>query len=149
MEVLYRISENIKQLATGVPGATNISDNWGAQNKKVGIDAREGFTPSNLTSVLAPQLEALSENWSPGYFYELGREEEQSADAMRAVASEFPLVGFIIVLLLMLQFNSFRKSTIVLLTIPLGLIGSSSGCSSSTPISALWLSWTSFLWRAS
>jgi multidrug efflux pump subunit AcrB len=34
-----------------------------------------------------------------------------------------PIAGFIILLLLMLQFNSFRKTTIVLSAIPLGIIG--------------------------
>jgi len=221
---IYRIAEDIKRLAVAVPGATNIADDWGPQNKKVvvdidqdkasrtgitnqdiavslmtslsgytagsyreeedafpivmrgigaedydvqdlkglnvfaqssgqnvpltqvaevsvdwqyakikrrdlnrtmtiGFDAGEGFTPSELTDVFVPQLEELQKSWPLGYTYELGGESEQSNDAMGAVAAELPLAGFIILLLLMLQFNSFRKSAIVLCTIPLGLIG--------------------------
>ncbi len=45
------------------------------------------------------------------------------ADAMDAVVRNFPLSIFIILLLLIAQFNSVRKTIIVLLTIPLGLIG--------------------------
>lgn len=42
---------------------------------------------------------------------------------MKSVMDKLPLSGFIILLLLVGQFNSMRKATIVLLTIPLGLIG--------------------------
>ena len=44
-------------------------------------------------------------------------------DAMSAVVAKLPLSGFIILALLIVQFNSFRKTFIVLSTIPLGLIG--------------------------
>ena len=42
---------------------------------------------------------------------------------MSAVVAKLPLSGFIILALLIVQFNSFRKTFIVLSTIPLGLIG--------------------------
>ena len=42
---------------------------------------------------------------------------------MAAVTDKLPISMFIILLLLIGQFNSIRKSAIVLLTIPLGLIG--------------------------
>ena len=42
---------------------------------------------------------------------------------MGAVLSKLPLSGFLILGLLVLQFNSIRKTFIVLSTIPLGLIG--------------------------
>ena len=42
---------------------------------------------------------------------------------MGAVAANLPIAGFIILLLLVAQFNSTRKTFIVLSTIPLGLIG--------------------------
>ena len=50
---------------------------------------------------------------------------------MSAVVAKLPLSGFIILALLIVQFNSFRKTFIVLSTIPLGLIGSSPDCLSS------------------
>ncbi|NJB85933.1 multidrug efflux pump subunit AcrB [Lewinella marina] len=89
----------------------------------ISADAREGFTATNVTSELRPKLDELRKNWPAGYTYELGGESEQSSEAMMAVARNLPLAGFIIVLLLMLQFNSFRKTFIVLATIPLGIIG--------------------------
>jgi len=46
---------------------------------------------------------------------------------MNAVVKWLPLSGILIVILLIFQFNSFRKSTMVLVTIPLGLIGVTAG----------------------
>ncbi len=89
----------------------------------ISCDAQDGFTPSDLTDVLTPWLNTESQNWPPGYSYTLGGESEQSSEAMGAVIEKLPLAGFIIVLLLVLQFNSFRKTFIVLSTIPLGIIG--------------------------
>ena len=89
----------------------------------ISCDAKFGFTATDLTSELSPFLEEDSKEWPKGYLYKLGGESESSADAMGAVASKLPLAGFIIIILLIGQFNSFRKTFIVLATIPLGLIG--------------------------
>ncbi|MEO0787699.1 MAG: efflux RND transporter permease subunit, partial [Bacteroidota bacterium] len=61
--------------------------------------------------------------WPINYNYELGGESEQSEEALGAVFAKLPLAGFIIILLLISQFNSFRKTGIVLSSIPLGIIG--------------------------
>ncbi len=89
----------------------------------ISCDAMPGFTASELTSSITPLLREKADNWKSGYTYSLGGESEQSAEAMGAVIAKLPLSGFIILLLLILQFNSFRKTGIVLLTIPLGIIG--------------------------
>ena len=89
----------------------------------VSCDAASGFTANEITTILSPALTEMSANWKTGYTYNLGGESEQSGDAMGAVGAKLPLAGFIILLLLIAQFNSFRKTFIVLATIPLGLIG--------------------------
>ncbi|MCB9267814.1 MAG: efflux RND transporter permease subunit [Lewinellaceae bacterium] len=89
----------------------------------ISCDATEGYTASDLTRELRPGLEEESQGWKSGYTYEFGGESEQSSEAMGAVMAKLPLAGFIILLLLVLQFNSFRKTFIVLTTIPLGIIG--------------------------
>lgn len=83
----------------------------------------KGFTASDVTSIVEPWLAEESKNWKPGYSFEFGGESESSSEAMGAVANKLPLAFFIILMLLVLQFNSFRKTTIVLSTIPLGIIG--------------------------
>lgn len=82
-----------------------------------------GATARDVTSVLEPWLIETANNWSSGYAYELGGESEDSASGLQAVIDQLPLSGFIIVFLLILQFNSFRKMIIVLGAIPLGIIG--------------------------
>lgn len=89
----------------------------------VSCDAVDGFTATDLTNEILPWLEEEAKTWEFGYSYILGGESEQSGEAMGAVIAKLPLAGFIILLLLILQFNSFRKTFIVLATIPLGLIG--------------------------
>lgn len=89
----------------------------------VSCDAVEGVTAAELTSAITPWLEEYAKEWPAGYSYTLGGESEQSSEAMGAVGEQLPIAGFIILLLLVLQFNSFRKTTMVLLTIPLGIIG--------------------------
>ncbi len=82
-----------------------------------------GYTARDVTSKLAPWLQEEQKNWPSGYSFELGGESEDSGDAMGAVSENLPLSFFIILLLLIGQFNSLKKPAIVLLTIPLGLIG--------------------------
>ena len=89
----------------------------------ISCDARSGYTATDITDQLKPRLEEDAANWKTGYSYELGGESESSDEAMGAVAAYLPLAGFIILILLIAQFNSFRKMGIVLSTIPLGLIG--------------------------
>ncbi|MCB1637158.1 MAG: efflux RND transporter permease subunit, partial [Xanthomonadales bacterium] len=59
----------------------------------------------------------------PGYLFEIGGETEESAKANQSIVDQLPIAALIIVLLLVGQFNSIRRATIVTLTIPLGLIG--------------------------
>lgn len=89
----------------------------------VTCDAKSGFTAQDVTNALVPYLEEDSKSWKQGYRYALGGESEQSGEALGAVVAKLPLSGFIILMLLVVQFNSFRKTCIVLSTIPLGLIG--------------------------
>ncbi|MBT8218921.1 MAG: efflux RND transporter permease subunit [Bacteroidia bacterium] len=93
------------------------------RNMNVNCDAEDGYTASELTAEIIPWLNEESKTWKEGYSYSMGGESEQSSEAMGAVGEKLPLAGFIILLLLVLQFNSFRKTMIVLSTIPLGIIG--------------------------
>ena len=82
-----------------------------------GITATEGFNE------IVPWLEEQKRNWPYGYDYALGGEAESSGKANQSIAEKMPIAVFIIVILLIGQFNSIRKSAIVLSTIPLGFIG--------------------------
>jgi len=78
---------------------------------------------SAVVKAITPWLVQQQEEWGDGYTYKLGGDAENSAENMGAVVGYLPLSAFIIVMLLIIQFNSFRKMTMVLTTIPLGVIG--------------------------
>ena len=82
-----------------------------------------GYTAAEVEEQMAPWLEQQQKMWPSDYRYELGGEAEESAKNIGAIMNYLPLSFFIIVLLLIGQFNSIRKPLIILLTIPLGLIG--------------------------
>lgn len=89
----------------------------------VSCNTKPGTTAAEITRQLKPYLKEVSKEWENGYTYSFGGESESSAEAMGAVALNLPFAAFIILLLLIIQFNSFRKTFIVLSSIPLGIIG--------------------------
>lgn len=89
----------------------------------VGAYLEPGYTASDIFDAIDPWLSEEKNDWDFGYDYELGGEDEDKAENLGAIFANLPLAFFIIVLLLVLQFNSIRKATIIVLTIPLGMIG--------------------------
>jgi len=89
----------------------------------VSSELTEDGNASEITAIMNPWLAEVSEGWPPNYSYKLGGDAENTAENMGAVVNYLPLAGVIIVLLLIIQFNSFRKMMMVTLTIPLGIIG--------------------------
>ncbi|WP_299365682.1 efflux RND transporter permease subunit [Winogradskyella sp.] len=78
---------------------------------------------SEIMEVITPYMKEVSQNWPEGYTYKFGGDAENTAENMGAVIGYLPLSGFIIILLLIIQFNSVRKTVMVASTIPLGIIG--------------------------
>ncbi|MBL4659056.1 MAG: efflux RND transporter permease subunit, partial [Alcanivoracaceae bacterium] len=79
---------------------------------------------SKIVNEVEPWLKQQMQTvWPENYVYELGGDAKSSAESMGSVIKYLPLSGFIIVLLLIIQFNSFRHMFMVVLTIPLGIIG--------------------------
>ncbi len=88
----------------------------------------DGYLASEIMEeVIRPMMLEESEKWDSGYFYEFGGDAEGSNDAMNAVILNLPLSFFIIILLLVIQFNSIRKAGIILMTIPLAIVGVTGG----------------------
>ncbi len=99
------------------------------RSKKITVRAQlyPGITATEISNQLLPWLEEQSQSWPRGYSFEMGGEMEESGDANQAIADKLPLSGMAILLLLVAQFNSVRKTVIILMTIPLGMIGISFG----------------------
>ncbi len=89
----------------------------------ISSELREGGNASVIIKEMLPWLDNEMQNWPDGYQYELGGDSKNTKENMGAVIQYLPLSGFIIVLLLIIQFNSVRKTGMVLSTIPLGIIG--------------------------
>ena len=89
----------------------------------VSSELREGANASAITKEITPWLEQDMASWPEGYSYQFAGDAKNTAENMGAVFKYLPLSGFIILLLLIIQFNSFRKMAMVTLTIPLGIIG--------------------------
>lgn len=82
-----------------------------------------GVTPIAVALEMDQWLKEQQSNWDVGYKYELGGEMESSVEAQNSINEKLPIAGLIIVLLLVMQFNSFRRPLIILASIPLGFIG--------------------------
>ena len=82
-----------------------------------------GITAAEVNGMIQPWLEEQEQGWPFGYFWEFGGESESSGKANASISEKMPVGILIIVLLLVSQFNSFRRPLIILVTIPLSIIG--------------------------
>lgn len=82
-----------------------------------------GVTAAGVAGELRPWLEDQQANWPNGVFFEFGGEVESSRVATASIAEKLPIGALVILLLLVVQFNSLRRPLIILATIPLSLIG--------------------------
>lgn len=94
-------------------------------SRSITVTARikEEITAREVNTRINSWLAGQTENWPPNYRYELGGDEENTQENMAAITKYLPLSGCIILLLLIIQFNSIRKTAMVIATIPLGVIG--------------------------
>ncbi|WP_353498893.1 efflux RND transporter permease subunit [Vibrio sp. CB1-14] len=89
----------------------------------IGAQLGPGYTASEGLNAILPWLEAESGNWPSGVFFELGGEFEKSEKSTGSISENLPLALFVIIGLLVAQFNSFRKPIIILSTIPIAFVG--------------------------
>ncbi len=90
----------------------------------VSSELREDGNASEILDEIKPWLaEQNEEVWGEDYVYAFGGDAENTAENMGAVLAYLPISGFIIIMLLIIQFNSFRKMIMIVSTIPLGVIG--------------------------
>lgn len=79
---------------------------------------------TNATSVLADFQKKVADYPLPaGYSIKYGGENEQNAESVLSILRAMIIAMVLIVATLVIQFNSFKKAIIVLVTIPLALIG--------------------------
>ena len=96
------------------------------QQRTITIEARNPALPSKvLLAAVQPDLEKLG--LPSGHHWEIGGEIEDQAEANDNLFGLLPLAVAGIIILLIGQFNSFRKGGIIVATIPLIVIGGTLG----------------------
>ena len=80
-------------------------------------------TASDARLRIADKLEAIGKTLPAGYSVEWGGEYENSADANGGLAGKIPSILAIMVMIVILLFNSIKKTIAIFLTIPLILVG--------------------------
>jgi multidrug efflux pump subunit AcrB len=93
------------------------------QTVTVGSQLEPGYTATRINREIEPWLEREARTWPLGYRWEFGGEAETSGQANESIAEKLPIAAMIIILLLVVQFDSIRRPLIILMTIPLGMIG--------------------------
>ncbi len=91
----------------------------------VQADLEPGYTSHGVQHDLDDAVQALE--LPAGYSLEWDGEAAQAAEARADVLGPVPVVLGLIALILMAQFNSYRRTAIIFLTVPLGLFGASFG----------------------
>jgi len=92
------------------------------QEKCLTVESKHEFLKA---PELLAETQALIEGLElkPGYHWEVGGELESQAETMGKLMRWLPLCVFGIFILLVWQFNSFRKPVIIFITIPLAFTG--------------------------
>ena len=85
------------------------------------------MTAEDMFALVDPKIQEIDNTLPLNHAIEYDGVIAESADAQQALSASIPMVIGIIILLLVLQFNSYRKPVIIILTIPLMMIGASIG----------------------
>lgn len=89
----------------------------------VQADIVDGVQAPDVTNRIYPKLQHLIASLPPGYRIERGGSTEESEKANVALFEMFPAMILVMLTLLMLQVQSFKKAALVFGIAPLGLIG--------------------------
>lgn len=95
----------------------------GVRTVTLGAQLAGDANAAAVVADLEPWLAERARQWGDSVSYAYGGEQENSGRANRSIAAKMGIAGMIILILLAAQFNSVRKTAIVLSTIPLSLIG--------------------------
>lgn len=92
--------------------------------KTVSVEARNlTMTAEDLKSIIDADLQQLGQDLPENHWIEYDGVVKESAEAQQALAANMPLVLAGVLIMLVIQFNSFRRPLIIIVTIPLAFIG--------------------------
>jgi multidrug efflux pump subunit AcrB len=92
------------------------------QERTITITGRSAsLTAGDLLKSIQPGLQSL--DLAGGYHVDIGGEIQKSAETNKKLAAGLPAALAVIVIAIILQFNSFRRTLLTFMTIPLILVG--------------------------
>jgi multidrug efflux pump subunit AcrB len=86
-------------------------------------DVVDGVQAPDVSNEVAPKLKSIKDALPYGYRIETGGSIEESVKANVALVAVFPVMIIAMLVLLMIQLQSFSRLALVVVTAPLGLIG--------------------------
>jgi multidrug efflux pump subunit AcrB len=96
--------------------------------RTVTVEAKNALvTPEDMVPMLAERLAKIKQDLKPGHSIEYDGAIIDSGKAQKAIGANAPLALGLISLLLLIQFNSFRSTGIIISIIPLSIIGAGLG----------------------
>ncbi|MDQ7784029.1 MAG: efflux RND transporter permease subunit [Desulfomonilaceae bacterium] len=87
----------------------------------VSAQLAEGATYSRILKALKPKIAAM--NLPKGVYVEYGGEAESSDEANAGMFKALPVALVVLIVILLVEFNSFRRVAIILVTVPLAATG--------------------------
>lgn len=106
------------RLQTAVPAIRHLDQ---ARYTTVNAYAQDGYLYATLQKGAQERLDKMK--FPPGYYYQMAGEQENKDDALDGFGTTILLSAFAFVLVLVLEFGSFKSTLIVLSVIPLGAVG--------------------------
>jgi multidrug efflux pump subunit AcrB len=92
------------------------------QERTITVTGRSAsLTAGNLLKAVQPGLQAL--DLAGGYQFAVGGEIQKSAETNEKLAAGLPAALAVMVIAVILQFNSFRRTLLIFMTVPLILVG--------------------------
>ncbi|MEI2733974.1 MAG: efflux RND transporter permease subunit [Rhodoblastus sp.] len=88
-------------------------------------DVIDGVQPPDVSARIWPQLAGVMAQLPPGYRIERGGAVEELAKANAAIATVVPVMIFVMLAIVMFQLQNFTRLALVMVSAPLGIIGSS------------------------
>lgn len=92
--------------------------------RTISIEARNNdMAAEDLQGIIDDKIQALAADLPVNHIIEYDGAIKESKAAQKALSASMPMVLGFILILLVAQFNSFRKAAVITLTIPLSFIG--------------------------
>jgi multidrug efflux pump len=86
-------------------------------------DVARGVLPATVVTALRSRIDGLNARLPPGYSVTVGGTVEETAKAINSVIAVVPVAGLLMLIVLMIQLQSFSRLFLVLSVVPFGLIG--------------------------